>query len=156
MFVDKFLMMADAAAIALNAGNAIAPNTDVIDLGASPTLRDLGAGEPIYLVLNVDTAFVGSGATVQFQLATDSVAALTTSKTVHIDTTAISIGTNNAAFAIDGYTLVYPLPLGVTYERYMGLWMTVASANVTAGKLNAYLTTHPPVNYALRDSTSIV
>lgn len=135
MIFDERNEFADAAAIALNIGNAIAPNTDVIDLGATPTLRNLGAGEPLFLVLQVDTAFVGTGATIQFQLASDSTADLATSKTIHLDTGAIALAT-----WVAGYTKVIALPDEATYERYLGLWMTVATANVTAGKLNAFLT----------------
>lgn len=135
MILDERTEFADAAAIALNIGNAIAPNTDVIDLGATPTLRDLGNGEPIYLVLQVDTAFEGATATINFDLVSDSAAALTTSKTTHYSTGAIAVATWAA-----GYTKVVALPTEATYERYLGLWMTVATANVTAGKLNAFLT----------------
>lgn len=151
MYVDKLLEFGDAIAVALNIGNAIMPNSDVIDLGATPTLRDLGAGEPAYLVIQVDTTLDGDGGTIQLQLCSDSVAALTTSKTVHIDTGAIA----ETAW-VQGYTKVYPLPLGITYERYLGIWMTVATANLTAGKINAFITQHPPVWYALPDSPAIV
>jgi hypothetical protein len=154
MIFDERNEFADAAAIALNIGNAIAPNTDVIDLGATPTLRALAAGEPLYLVLQADTAFVGSGATVQFQLASDSTENLATSRTNHIDTGAISLGTNNAAWAIAGFTRVYALPPDATFERYLGLWMTVGSANVTAGKLNAFLTLNPPVQTIYPDAAN--
>jgi hypothetical protein len=136
MILDERNEFADAAAIALNVGNAIAPNTDVIDLGATPTLRGTGVGEPMYLVLQVDTAFVGATATIQFQLVSDSTADLNTSRTVHIDTGAIGVATWAA-----GYTRVFALPQDFNYERYLGLWMTVATANVTAGKLNAFLAT---------------
>jgi hypothetical protein len=136
MILDERTEFADAAAIALNIGNAIAPNTDVIDLGATPTLKDIGTGCCLFLVLQVDTAFVGATATIQFQLASDSTADLATSKTIHVDTGAIAVATWAA-----GYTKVYALPQEATYERYLGLWMTVATANVTAGKLNAFLTT---------------
>lgn len=146
MILDERLEFADAAAIALNIGNAIAPNTDVIDLGASPTLQDIGNGEPLYLVLQVDTAFVGATATIQFQLASDSTANLATSRTNHIDTGAIPVATWAA-----GYTKIYPLPVE-DYERYVGLWMTVATANVTAGKLNAFLTRDPAKWTALPDA----
>ncbi|MBP8282320.1 MAG: hypothetical protein KAX46_00130 [Chromatiaceae bacterium] len=147
MLLDERTEFADAAAIALNIGNAIAPNTDVIDLGATPTLRDLGGGERLYLVLQVDTTFVGAGATIQFQLASDSTANLATSRTNHIDTGAIALATWAA-----GYTKVIPLPTEATYERYLGLWMTVATANVTAGKLNAFLTNQAPAQYAYPDA----
>ena len=133
MILDERLEFCDATSAILNIGNAIIG--DVIDLGATPTLRDIGNGEPMYLVIQVDTAFVGATATIQFQLASDSTANLATSKTVHLDTGAIAVATWAA-----GYTKVIALPTEVTYERYLGLWETVATANVTAGKINAFLT----------------
>lgn len=133
MILDELLEFADAAAIALNTTNAIAPNTDVIDLGANPTLRNLGAGEPIYLVIQVDTVFGGAG-NVTFDLVSDSTANLATSKTTHLTTGAIAYTAYTA-----GKTFVYALPQEHTYERYLGLWET-ASGNLTSGKINAFLT----------------
>ena len=133
MILDERNEFADAAAIALNATNAIAPNTDVIDLGATPTLRDLGNGEPIYLVIQVDTAFTGAG-NVTFYLVSDSTANLATSKTTHWSSSAIDYAT-----WIAGYTKVVALPTEATYERYLGLWETT-SGNLTGGKINAFLT----------------
>jgi hypothetical protein len=149
MIFDERTEFADAAAIGMAAGNAIAPNTDVIDLGASPTLRDLGNGQPVYLVLQVDTTFVGATATIQFQLASDSVAALTTSKTIHYDTGAIAVAT-----WVAGYTKVVALPVEAVYERYLGLWETVATATVTAGKINAFLTLNPSAYTNYPDATN--
>lgn len=133
MILDNFLEFADAAAIALNTTNAIAPNTDVIDLGASPTLQDIGNGEPLYLVIQVDTVFAGAG-NVTFDLVSDSTANLATSKTTHLTTGAIAYTAWTA-----GTTKIYPLPVEATYERYLGLWET-ASGNLTGGKINAFLT----------------
>lgn len=133
MIIDNFLEFADAAAIALNTTNAIAPNTDVIDLGATPTLRDIGNGEPIYLVIQVDTVFAGAG-NVTFDLVSDSTADLATSKTTHLTTGAIAYTSWTA-----GTTKIYALPTEATYERYLGLWET-ASGNLTGGKINAFLT----------------
>lgn len=133
MILDERNEFADAAAIALNTTNAIAPNTDVIDLGATPTLRDLGNGEPIYLVIQVDTAFGGAG-NVTFDLVSDSAADLATSKTTHWSSGAIAYTT-----WVAGYTKVVALPTEATYERYLGLWET-ASGNLTSGKINAFLT----------------
>jgi len=139
MILDERLEFADAAAIALAVGNAILPNSDVIDLGATPTLRNLGAGEPLWLVLQVDTAFGDTAAAgtgyVTVDLVSDSVAALTTSKTTHWTSGAIIVGT-----WVAGYTIAIPLPSEVTYERYLGLWMTVGTTNIISGKLNAFLT----------------
>lgn len=144
MILDDRLEFCDATSAVLNIGNAIIG--DVVDLGATPTLRDIGAGEPLYLVLQVDTTFVGATSTTTFDLVSDSVAALTTSKTTHLSTGAIPVAT-----LVAGYTMIFPLPMGVTYERYLGLWETVATANVTAGKINAFLT-HDPAKWAAYDN----
>lgn len=136
MILDERLEFADALSCVANVGNAILG--DVIDLGASPTLRDIGNGEPLYLVIQVDTAVVGTTSTVQWQLASDSTANLATSKTVHLDTGAIAEAT-----LVAGYTKIYALPVEATYERYLGLWQTVAVNNLSAGKINAFLTREP-------------
>lgn len=133
MIMDERNEFCDATSAVLGIGNAIIG--DVIDQGATPTLRDLGNGEPIYLVIQVDTTFVGATATVTFDLASDSVAALTTSKTTHATTGAIPVAT-----LVAGYTKVIPLPTEATYERYLGIWETVATAAITAGAINAFLT----------------
>lgn len=133
MILDSRAEFCDATSAILNIGNAIIGN--VMDLGATPTLRDIGTGEPVYLVLQVDTTFVGATSTTKFELATDSTADLATSKTVHLATPAIPVAT-----LVAGYQVAFALPNDVTYERYLGLWETVATANVTAGKINAFLT----------------
>lgn len=133
MILDSRSEFCDATSAILNIGNAIIGN--VMDLGATPTLRDIGTGEPVYLVLQVDTTFVGATSTTKFELASDSTADLATSKTVHLATPAIAVAT-----LVAGYQVAFALPNDVTYERYLGLWETVATANVTAGKINAFLT----------------
>lgn len=144
MISDKFTSFASKATVALNVGNAIAPGSDVIDLGASPVLRDLGAGQQAFFVLQVDTALVGAGATIKFDLLSDSTANLATSPTLHFTTGALGVATYAA-----GFRLAIPLPLGVTYERYLGLWMTVATANVTAGAITAGIVLDVPTWYSL-------
>lgn len=115
------------------AGNAILG--DVVDLGDVPTLRDIGSGEPLYLVISVDTTFVGATSTSQFQLVSDSTANLATSRTVHLDT-----GTVGVATWVKGYRKIIALPIEATYERYLGIWYTVATATVTAGAVSIFLT----------------
>jgi hypothetical protein len=133
VILDERTEFCDATSAILNIGNAIIG--DVIDLGATPTLRDIGAGEQLYLVIQVDTDFVGTNGTVTFDLVSDSAAALTTSKTTHLSTGAIPVAT-----LVAGYQRAFALPKEATYERYLGLWETVATTNVTAGKINAFLT----------------
>lgn len=132
MIFDNFNEFCDATSAILNVGNAIIG--DVIDTGAAPTLKGLGVGEPLHLVIQVDTTFVGATATITFDLKSDSTADLATSATTHATTGAIPVAT-----LVAGYTRVIPLPLDFTFERYVGLWETVATANVTAGKINAFL-----------------
>lgn len=144
MIQDDLLEFMDATACTQAAGNALFG--DVIDTGSVPTLKNLGV-TPIYLVISVDTTFVGATSTTQFQLCTDSTANLATSKTVHIDTGAIPVAT-----LVAGYQLVIPLPVTANYERYMGIWVTTATATTTAGKINAFLTLDPNYNTALPDA----
>jgi hypothetical protein len=136
MILDKFAEFGGPASAILNIGNAIIGN--VMDLGAAPTLRNIGNGGDMYLVLQVSTTFVGATATIQFELASDSTANLATSKTTHWNSGAIAVAT-----WVAGYTKIIPLPIEETYERYLGLWETVATANVTAGAINAFLTNDP-------------
>ena len=143
MILDERNEFADALSCVANTGNAILG--DVIDLGAL-TLRNLGDGEPMYLVIQIDTAVVGTTSTVQWQLVSDSAAALTTSKTVHLDTGAIPEAT-----LVAGYTKVYALPNEATYERYLGIWQTVAVNNLSAGKVNMFLT-HDVAKWAAYDA----
>ena len=133
MILDERNEFCDATSAILNIGNAIIG--DVVDLGT--TSRDIGEGEPLYLVIQVSTTFVGATSTTQFSLYSDSTANLATSATVHWSSAAIPVAT-----LVAGYTLVVALPPG-TYERYLGLWETVATANVTAGAINAFLTRNP-------------
>jgi hypothetical protein len=133
MILDERTEFCDATTGAINIGNAIIG--DVIDLGATPTLQDIGGGQPVYLVIQVDTAFAGASGTVAFDLVSDSAAALTTSKTTHVSTGAIAVAT-----LVAGYTKVIALPNEAVYERYLGLWETVATTNMSAGKINAFLT----------------
>ncbi len=133
MILDERNEFCDATSAILNIGNAIIG--DVIDLGSAPTLQDIGNGEPLYLVIQVTTAFVGATSTTTFELKSDSTANLATSATTHLSTGAIAVAT-----LVEGYTKVMALPAEATYERYLGLWETVATANVTAGAINAFLT----------------
>jgi hypothetical protein len=68
MILDERNEFCDATSAVLAVGNAIIG--DVIDLGTAG--RDIGNGEPLYLVIQVDTAFVGATSTTQFQLCSDS------------------------------------------------------------------------------------
>lgn len=143
MILDERNEFSDALAVTASA------ISDVIDLGATPTLRDLGNGEPLYLVVSVDEAAAAVGAaTVTFSLESDSTADLATSATVHASTAAIGKAT-----LVAGYTAwILPLPAGATYERYLGVRYTVATGPLTAGKFSAFLTPNPAAWRAYPDA----
>ena len=136
MLLDERTEFCDATA--LNTGGAASYLLgDVIDLQVA---RDIGQGEPLWLVITVDTAATSGGsATGQFTLASDAQAAIATdgTATVHITTAAIPVASLVARYVI----FAGPLPAeGPVYERYLGILQTTAVAAFTAGKINAFLT----------------
>lgn len=134
MIIDYENQFSDAQAV-----TSTAISTNVIDLGATPTLRDIGNGQPLYLVVITQTAATddSSDATLTVTLESDSTENLATSATVHFTTGALAF----AAFSPAGTVLAaVALPLG-NYERYLGVRYTVASGPLTAGKFDAFLTT---------------
>lgn len=136
MILDTYNQFADAEELSTSAtGRALVG--DVIDLGA--TSRDIGNGQPLYLVIQVDTAVTSDGsATVSFELASDAQAAIATNgtATVHYATAAIA----KASLTAGTLVAAVALPMG-TYERYLGVLQNVGTAALTAGKVNAFLTT---------------
>jgi len=130
-----------AKSVALNtgaAGNYLVG--DVIDL---QNVRDLGQGNPLYLVIQVDTAATSGGAaTASFSLVSDAQAAIATdgSASVHITSPVFAKADMTAGKSI----LVATLPReGTAYERYLGILQTTAVAAFTAGKIDAFLTMDP-------------
>lgn len=145
MILDNLTEFADAQTVTATA------ISDVIDLGAAPTLQDIGNGQPLYLVLTCDeSATSGGSATVNFSLESDSTANLATSATTHASTGAIG----QASLVAGTFKRVIPLPVEARYERYLGVRFTVASGPLTAGKFSAFLTLAPHGWVALPDASS--
>jgi hypothetical protein len=147
MIMDERLEFADAVSVAAAAGTALIG--DVIDLGT--VHRDIGAGQPVFLVITVDTEIITAGAagTVKFQLVSDAQAAIATdgSATVHIDTgnfVTDDAAANDAQLNAGGIIFMGPLPSeGHTYEEFLGILCITATTTTTAGKINAFLTLDP-------------
>ncbi len=147
MILDERNEFADATSVAAAAGTALIG--DVIDLGANH--RDIGNGEPLYLVITTDTEIITGGAagTLQFILASDAQAAIATdgSATVHWASQAFvtdDAAVNAAQFNAGGVIAVVALPWeGPVYERYLGILAVTATTTTTAGKINAFLTPTP-------------
>ena len=137
MILDKRNEFCDATA--LNTG---APGTyligDQIDLGT--VARDVGNGEPLYLVITVDTRPTSGGAaTAQFTLASDNTASIATNGTasVHFQTKAFTIAEMTAGAVL----AAVPLPIeGVAYKRFLGILQTTGTAAFTGGRIDAFLT----------------
>jgi hypothetical protein len=143
MILDERNEFADAVSVAGSAGTALIG--DVIDLGG--TSQDVGNGQPLYLVIQTDTEIItgGSAGTIKFQLASDASASIATdgSASVHFDTGTFvtdDAAANSAALNAGGVIAAVALPNG-TYERYLGILATIGTTTVTAGKINAFLTT---------------
>lgn len=141
MILDELLEFADATSVAAAAGTALIG--DVIDLQEA---RDIGAGEPIYLVIQCATSIITGGAagTIKFQVASDAQAAIATdgSATVHYDTGTFVTDGDDANELDAGDTIaVIALPMeGKAYEQYLGILCTIATTTVTAGAINAFIT----------------
>jgi len=147
MMVDSRLEFANAADGSQSAGTFLAPNQ--VDMSVA---RDIGNGQPLYLVIQADEAFASSGsATVQFRLRSDNSAAVhATTSTGHIDTGAEAFGT----YAV-GHTKVIPLPLeGNAYEQFLGLQLIIGAATTTGGTYSAFITSEPHGWKAYSDATN--
>lgn len=137
MIIDKDLELCSATALTL-ASTSLVLASNVIDTGT--VVRNLGVGKPLWCVIQVQTTVLASGGAcnVTFKLASDAQAAIAVdgSATVHGQTQAIPKGT-----LIAGYTTFIALPPAMpAYEEYLGLLNIADTNNVTAGKINAWIT----------------
>lgn len=136
MILDERNEFCDATALNTGAAGTYLIG-DQIDLG---TARDVGNGQPLYLVITVDTLPTSAGAaTAQFTLASDASASIATNGTasVHFETKAFAISEMAAGTVLAAVAL--PIE-GVAYERYLGILQTTGTAAFTGGKVNAFLT----------------
>lgn len=138
MILDKFLEFSDAQAVTATAISANVVDTYPLGNGVGTnTVRDIGNGETVYLVVRTLTAAtdVGSDATLAVTLESDSTVDLATSPTVHFSTGALAF----AAFSPAGTEIARIALPGGNYERYLGVRFTVANGPLTAGTFDAFL-----------------
>ena len=137
MILDKFLEFSDAQAV-----TATAISTNVADLAplgngvGTNTVRDIGAGEDLYLIVRTLTAAtdVGSDATLTVTFESSATENLNSS-TVHFSTGALAF----AAFSPAGTELVRIALPGGNYQRYIGVRYTVANGPLTGGTFDAFI-----------------
>lgn len=135
MILDKRNEFADATALGTS-GTGRQLVGDVIDLGGAD---QLGYGDQLYLVVQVDTAVTSGGsATVSFELASDAQAAIATdgTATVHAASSAFAVATLTAGKTV----WAIEVPMVPAAERYLGVIANVGTAALTGGKVNAFLT----------------
>lgn len=133
MYLDAKNEFSDAQAV-----TSTAISSNVIDLGSVNTTKDIGLGEPLWLIVSTQTAATDSGsdATLTVTLESAADAGLTSGPVVHYTTGALAFAT----FSPAGTTLVAIRLPSADYKRYVGIRYTVASGPLTAGKFDAFLT----------------
>ena len=134
MYLDAKNEFSDAQAVTTT---AISSNV-VIDLGSVNATKDIGLGEPLWLIVLTNTLVTDSGsdATLTVTLESAADAGLTLGPVVHYTTGAMAFGT----FSPAGTVLVAIRLPSADYKRYVGIRYTVANGPLTAGKFDAFLT----------------
>lgn len=137
MLLDKNLEFGDAFDVTETTGTYLF--TSQIDLGLAG--RNPGQGQPLYLIIIVNTAIVGASSTTQFRLASDSTASIhATNSTEHF----LSEQFTPAQLTQGAIPVMAGVPAeGLVYERYLGLQAIIAGATITAGAVSAFLTFDP-------------
>lgn len=140
MILDKSNEFSDSQAI-----TASALSTNVIDLnpsGKNP-VQDIGAGEPIWLVVQVDKAATAAGAATVAITLESSAAPGMSSPTVHYNS-----GPKALANITAGAELVRVRLPGGDYKRYLGIRYTVDTGPLTAGSFSAFIVKDAQANRA--------
>lgn len=135
MLLDKQLAFSFATAVTVTA------ISDVIDTQATLNpLKDLGAGDDVFLYISVPTTVTAAGAaTVTITLESDSTANLATAPVVHLSTIAIPKAT-----LVAGYEVLKVVLPRDSYKRFVGIRYTVATGPLTAGAFTAVLAGDTP------------
>ena len=138
--LDKFLQYSDKQAV-----TTTAVSTNVVDAGATknPAIgRDLGAGTPLYLFVNVSQTFTAAGA-----------ATLTATLQDSADNSSFadvaSLGPFSLAQLVAGRGFHVGLPIPT--RRYTRVNYTVGTGPMTAGILSAHIVDGANYNIAYPD-----
>lgn len=143
MYVDAQNLFSDAQAV-----TAAAASTNLIDLGA--TRREIGTGQDVYCVVSCDIAMTdgSSDSTLAVVLQSDD------ASTFGSATDRQTIGTFPATSAAGTRFIVKVQPEILT-ERYIRLYYTPASGNLSTGSFTAFLTTDADTFRAYPDGFTI-
>lgn len=143
MFVDALLLLSDAQAV-----SADAVSTNTIDLGNVTPKRDIGTGEPMEVVIQIDVAadFTTGDETYAFEVISSAAANLGTPTVLARRVIAASLLTAGSIHRI-------PVPPGSITQRYLGVNYdvggTTPSVTVTAFLQPSSMgSVEKPVSYA--------
>lgn len=127
MIFDKQLTFSDAQAV-----TAQAVSTNVVDLKLAG--YDLGSGENLYLVVQVDTTFddTGDNSTLTVELVTDD------ADTMGTPTVVQTLG-SFAANAAAGSRIIARIQPSSAYERYIAIRYTPVNGDLSAGAVTAFI-----------------
>ena len=146
MIIDSLNEFADAVSVIQTAGSRFNLG-DVIDLSQA---RDIGNGQTVYLMIQVDTEIItaGSQGSIQFHLVSDAIDTPDTSTaTIHMSSPTYvtdDSAANSPELNAGGIIWQVALPLeGDLYERYLGVQYNVTTEDTTAGAVSAFLTLDP-------------
>lgn len=138
--LDKFLQYSDKQAVTVTA-----VSTNVVDAGATknPAIgRDLGAGTPLYLFVNVSKTFTAAGAATLMATLQDSADNVT-----FADVSSLGPFTLAQLGAGRGFNVGLPIPT----RRYTRVNYTVGNGPMTAGELSAHIVDGANYNIAYPD-----
>jgi hypothetical protein len=140
-YIDSQVLFDNAAAVTVTRNSTNVYDTSPLGSAystlAANTGRNMGAGEPIFLVVLVTVAFTAAGAATMDIQFVSSASSTLSSPNVHIDTGVIAKAT-----LVAGYIPIFQaLPRnGPAYLQYLGLIYTIATGPMTAGKVTAFIT----------------
>lgn len=143
MICDKLATFADDTALNTGAAGSYIIG-DQLDLQVARNVAAALGHAQLWLVIKVQTtATSGGSATAIFDLVTDDNSSLS-SPTTLISSPSFAV----AAMTANTVLLITALPVGGTFERYLGIQQRTGTAAFTAGKVDAFITTTPPIRYA--------
>jgi hypothetical protein len=136
MILDYNEQFSDATTAISFASNAA---TDSTILDMQTAAWNGGAGTPVWVISQVNTAITGTASN-PLQVAFCSCSTSGGTYTTHFTGHNFSIGEVTKGV----YLLAQPIPTGVTINRYIKLTYTTAAVSFTAGAVDSYLSLNAP------------
>jgi hypothetical protein len=134
MYIDTRLQFSLSQAISTVGSNI---STNLVDLDAD---RDIGPGEPLWIVVQTVVALAGTSPTFTLSVQTDDNSGFASATTIFTGDTI-----PNAAAMPAGSYFIYPFPM--KNERYLRLNYTLAGTTPTA-TITSWLTNQHPQTWA--------